>query len=121
MLCKRKALFSTPTGAEAAEQLAEGIGRPKELASEQGREIDVSSVGLLTCRPTMAEAGEYHRHCIIDDANWNAVDSILAMKNISNETAGDPLARIHPRPVRDQWTLAARSRVVFCHLQKSSP
>ncbi len=83
------ALFSTPTGAETVQQLADGIRRPKELAAQHRREIDIYSVGVITCRPTMAEAQAYHHHCIIDDADWNAVDSILAMKNISVETVGE--------------------------------
>ena len=82
------ALFCTPVGAETVDQLADGIQHAKDLAIRQGREIDVYSVGVVTCLPTMAEAGEYHRHCIIDDADWAAVDSILAMKNISPETIG---------------------------------
>lgn len=83
------ALFSTPTGAETVQQLADGIRRPKELAVQAGREIDIYSVGVITCRPTMAEAEDYHRHCIIEDADWSAVDNILAMKNISPESVGD--------------------------------
>ena len=82
------ALFSTPQGAETVEELADGIKLVKSLAAEQGRKIDVYSVGVVTCRPTQKEAEEYHQHCIIDDADWKAVDNILAMKNISPETMG---------------------------------
>jgi alkanesulfonate monooxygenase SsuD/methylene tetrahydromethanopterin reductase-like flavin-dependent oxidoreductase (luciferase family) len=82
------ALFSTPRGAETIEELADGIKLVKTLAAEQGRKIDVYSVGVVTCRPTMEDAEDYHRHCIIDDADWDAVDNILAMKDISPETIG---------------------------------
>jgi len=82
------ALFSTPRGAETMEELADGIQLVKTLAAQQGRKIDVYSVGVVTCRPTMEEAQDYHRHCIIDDADWDAVDNILAMKDISPETVG---------------------------------
>jgi alkanesulfonate monooxygenase SsuD/methylene tetrahydromethanopterin reductase-like flavin-dependent oxidoreductase (luciferase family) len=82
------ALFSTPRGAETVEELADGIELVKTLAASHGRKIDVYSVGVVTCRPTVAEAEEYHRHCIIDDADWDAVDNILAMKDISPETMG---------------------------------
>ena len=82
------ALFSTPRGAETIEELATGIEQAKAVAAADGRELNVYSVGVVTCRPTMAEADEYHRHCIIDDADWDAVDNILAMKDISPETVG---------------------------------
>lgn len=82
------ALFSTPRGAETVEELAAGIRNVKDLAAEQGREIDVYSVGVITCKPTMKEAEDYHRHCIIDDADWSAVDNILAMKDITPENMG---------------------------------
>ena len=82
------ALFCTPTGAETVDQLANGIQHAKTLAAAEGREIDVYSVGVVTCRPTTAEAEEYHRHCIIDDADWDAVDNILAMKDIRPDTVG---------------------------------
>jgi alkanesulfonate monooxygenase SsuD/methylene tetrahydromethanopterin reductase-like flavin-dependent oxidoreductase (luciferase family) len=82
------ALFSTPRGAETIEELADGIQHAKDLAARDGRKLDVYSVGVVTCRPTMEEAKDYHRHCIIDDADWDAVDNILAMKDISTETVG---------------------------------
>ena len=82
------ALFSTPRGAETIEELADGIQHAKDLAARDGRKLDVYSVGVVTCRPTMEEAKDYHRHCIIDDADWDAVDNILAMKDISPETVG---------------------------------
>ena len=82
------ALFCTPTGAETVEELANGIQHAKTLAAAQGREIDVYSVGVVTCCPTNEEAEDYHRHCIIDDADWDAVDNILAMKDIRPDTVG---------------------------------
>ena len=82
------ALFCTPIGAETVDQLANGIQHAKTLAAGQGRKIDVYSVGVVTCRPTTAEAEEYHRHCIIDSADWDAVDNILEMKNIRPDTVG---------------------------------
>ena len=82
------ALFCTPTGAETVDQLADGIRHAKTLAAREGRGIDVYSVGVITCRPTTAEAEEYHRHCIIDAADWAAVDNILTMKDIRPDTVG---------------------------------
>jgi len=51
-----------------------------------GRELGVYTVGVVTCRPSMREAEDYYRHCIVDHADWSAVDGILALKNISPET-----------------------------------
>ena len=43
-------------------------------------------VGVITCKPTARQAEEYYQHCIVDHADWSAVDSILAMKDISPQT-----------------------------------
>ena len=43
----------------------------------------------------MREAEDYHRHCIVEHADWAAVDNILAMKNITPQThAPDEFRRI---------------------------
>jgi FMNH2-dependent dimethyl sulfone monooxygenase len=55
----------------------------RAAARQQGRDIDVYTVGVVTCRPTAREAEDYWRHCIIDHADWRAVDNILAMRNIT--------------------------------------
>ncbi len=60
----------------------------KQEARQHGRELDVYTVGVVTCRPTPAQADEYYRHCIVENADWSAVDLILAKKNISPETVG---------------------------------
>jgi FMNH2-dependent dimethyl sulfone monooxygenase len=83
------ALFSTPRGSGSVELLAEAVKKAKGLAAEHGRVIDVFSVGVITCKPTMKEAEAYYRHCVIDEADWNAVDSILAMKDVSPQTVGE--------------------------------
>ncbi len=80
------ALFCTPAGADSLEALTAGIQHAKTLAAQQGRAIDVYSVGVITCRPTMREAADYHHHCIIEDADWSAIDNILAMKQITPDT-----------------------------------
>ena len=55
-------------------------------AQAQGREIGCYTVGVVTCRPTKKEAEEYFHHCIVDQADWKAVDLILGLKNISPQT-----------------------------------
>jgi alkanesulfonate monooxygenase SsuD/methylene tetrahydromethanopterin reductase-like flavin-dependent oxidoreductase (luciferase family) len=68
------------------EETAARVRRAKEAAQAQGREIGCYTVGVVTCRPTMKEAQEYFQHSIVERADWNAVDSILAMKNITPQT-----------------------------------
>ncbi len=36
----------------------------------------------------MKEAEEYFHHCIVEKADWSAVESILALRNISPQTRG---------------------------------
>ena len=67
----------------------------KALARQEGRELDFYTVGVITCRPTMAEAEEYYLHAVVECADWNAVDSILAMKDITRANhAPDDFARL---------------------------
>jgi len=54
-------------------------------ARAQGREIDVYTVAVVTCRPSQSEAEAYYRHCVIDNADWAAVDHILAMRGVTRE------------------------------------
>jgi alkanesulfonate monooxygenase SsuD/methylene tetrahydromethanopterin reductase-like flavin-dependent oxidoreductase (luciferase family) len=79
------ALFSTTTRL-TLDGAAERVRTVKQKARAQGREIGVYTVGVVTCRATEREAEEYYRHCIIDNADWSAVDSILAKKHITRES-----------------------------------
>jgi len=68
------------------EETQQRVQRAQNAAREQGRDIGCYTVGVVTCRPTKKEAEEYFRHCIVECADWSAVDSILALKNISPQT-----------------------------------
>src|SRR5258706_329414 len=57
----------------------------KAEAEKFGREIDVYTVGVVTCRPTRKDAEERYRYCAVEQADWSAVDLILAKKNITKE------------------------------------
>jgi alkanesulfonate monooxygenase SsuD/methylene tetrahydromethanopterin reductase-like flavin-dependent oxidoreductase (luciferase family) len=82
------ALFSmTPKG--KLDEFAAHVRNVKALAREGGREIDVYTVGVVTCRPTRREAEEYYRHCVIDHADWAAVDCIMAMRGVTRATHPD--------------------------------
>ncbi|HEY1931328.1 MAG TPA: LLM class flavin-dependent oxidoreductase [Acetobacteraceae bacterium] len=82
------ALFSmTPKG--KLEEFRAHVTRVKALARDGGRELDVYTVGVVTCRPTTRGAEEYYRHCVIDNADWAAVDRIMAMRGVTREAFPD--------------------------------
>ena len=51
-----------------------------------GREIDVYTVGQVVCRPTQKEADEYYRYAVIDNADWGAIEQMMALKNVTRQT-----------------------------------
>jgi len=62
------------------------VAQVKARAREHGREIGVYTVGVITCRPSMKDAEDYHHHCVFEQADWSAVDRLLAMRNITPQT-----------------------------------
>src|SRR4029077_2445569 len=68
------------------EETAERVRRAKAAARAERREIGCYTVGVVTCRPTKKEAEDYFHHCIVERADWSAVDGILALKNICPQT-----------------------------------
>ncbi len=54
-------------------------------ARAQHRDIEVYTVGVVTCRPSNSEAQDYYRYCVIDNADWAAVDHIMAMRGATRE------------------------------------
>jgi FMNH2-dependent dimethyl sulfone monooxygenase len=42
----------------------------------------------VICRPTQKEADDYYRYAIIENADWGAVDQMLALKQITPQTIG---------------------------------
>jgi dimethylsulfone monooxygenase len=79
------ALFMS-TRLASLESYASNVRTVKDRARDEGRDLDSYTVGVITCRKTMKEAEDYYRHCIVEHADWNAVDSILAMKSITRDT-----------------------------------
>jgi dimethylsulfone monooxygenase len=78
------ALFSmTPLG--KLDVFADHVAKVQAQAHAQNRAIDVYTIGVVTCRPSQREAEDYYRHAIIDNADWGAVDHILAMKGITRQ------------------------------------
>jgi alkanesulfonate monooxygenase SsuD/methylene tetrahydromethanopterin reductase-like flavin-dependent oxidoreductase (luciferase family) len=59
------------------------VAETKAAAQNLGREIEVYTVGQVICRPTQKQAEEYYRHVNIDNADWGAIDGMLANRNIT--------------------------------------
>jgi len=68
------------------EETAQRVRSAQDAARAEGREIGCYTVGVITCKPTRKEAEDYYHHCIVEHADWSAVDGILALKNISPQT-----------------------------------
>jgi FMNH2-dependent dimethyl sulfone monooxygenase len=79
------ALFSNISRGISFDETAAHIRNVRGLAKAAGRDIDVYTVGVVTCRPSGREAEDYYRHAVVDNADWAAVDNILAMKQVTPE------------------------------------
>ena len=62
------------------------VAEVKGAARALGREIDVYTVGQVICRTSQKEAQDYYQHAIIDNADWGAIDGMLANKSITPQT-----------------------------------
>ena len=82
------ALFSNIANGISFDETASHVKNVRALAQEAGRDIDVYTVGVVTCRPTAQEAQDYWRHSIVDNADWQAVDNILAMRKVTAQSHG---------------------------------
>ena len=79
----------------AFDRIVQQVRGIKEEAREFGRDIDVFTQGQVICRPTQREAEDYHRHANVDNADWPAIEQMLALKNITpqNTTADEYSAK----------------------------
>jgi FMNH2-dependent dimethyl sulfone monooxygenase len=82
------AFFTVLSGADQ-DKTTQHIVDIKQEARGYGREIAVYTIGVVTCRPTQKEAEDYYRHAVVDNADWNAVRDILALRNISPASVGE--------------------------------
>ena len=85
-------------GADAGtvyERVSPQVNRIKNEAREFGREIEVFTQGQVICRPTQQEAEDYHRHANVENADWPAIEQMLALKNVTpqNTTANEYSAK----------------------------
>src|SRR5436189_854125 len=81
--------FFTQASRTSMEETAQRVQAAKDDARGQGRELDIYAVGVVTCKPTQKQADEYYHYCTIENADWSAVDGILAKKNLSPATVGE--------------------------------
>jgi dimethylsulfone monooxygenase len=71
------------TSLQALDTAGETVRRVKDAAEAQGRELDVFTAGVVTCRPTRKEAGEYDHYATVENADLGAIDHILAMRGVT--------------------------------------
>ncbi len=73
------ALF-TGLGNTSYDELTTHIAKVKDIAGKEGRDLDVYSVAVVTCRPTMQEAMDYDHHATQERADWGAIENIMRMR-----------------------------------------
>jgi FMNH2-dependent dimethyl sulfone monooxygenase len=62
------------------------VNEVKAAAKSLDRNIEVFTVGQVICRPTQKEADDYYRHANIENADWGALDGMLANKSMTPAT-----------------------------------
>jgi dimethylsulfone monooxygenase len=81
------AFFVATAGSRTSlEANAKKVAEVKDAARNIGREIEVFTVGQVICRPSQKDAEDYYHHAIIDNADWGAIDGMLANKSITRNT-----------------------------------
>jgi len=91
--------FFTATNAsrKSIEGTAKKVAEVKAQARTFDRDIEVYTVGHVICRPTQQEADEYYQYAIIENADWGAVERMMALRNIKRDslTADEYAAKRH--------------------------
>jgi alkanesulfonate monooxygenase SsuD/methylene tetrahydromethanopterin reductase-like flavin-dependent oxidoreductase (luciferase family) len=62
------------------------VSEIKAAAKDLGRDIEVFTVGQIICRPSQKEAEDYYQHVNIENADWEALDCMLANKNMTPQS-----------------------------------
>jgi alkanesulfonate monooxygenase SsuD/methylene tetrahydromethanopterin reductase-like flavin-dependent oxidoreductase (luciferase family) len=79
---------ATSASRQSADATANMVRQIKDETRALGREIEVYTVGQVVCRPTQREAEDYYQYAVVENADWGAVDGMLAIKNITPQTVG---------------------------------
>ena len=74
---------ATSTSRASLEGTAAKVAEVKTQAAAIGREIEVYTIGQGVCRPTQKEADEYYHYANIENADWAAIERMLALRNIT--------------------------------------
>jgi FMNH2-dependent dimethyl sulfone monooxygenase len=84
------AFFTATAGSRLSmEANAAKVDEIKGQARQYGREIEVYTVGQVICRPGQQEAQDYYRHAIVENADWDAIDRMMAIKKLTPQTLGE--------------------------------
>ncbi len=77
--------FFTHASRTSLSETAQSVRAAKEEARAHGRELDVYTVGVVTCRPTEKQAEDYFHHAVVENADWAAVDLIVGKRGKPRE------------------------------------
>ncbi len=80
--------FFTQATRDSVETMQARVRDIKADARALGREMEIYTVGVVTCRATMKEAQDYYHYAAVEKADWSAVDSIMAIKGLTPENMG---------------------------------
>lgn len=64
------------------DQSREDVAAIKARAAAAGRSAGVFTLAHVVCRPTQAEAEEYYRWYSVENADWAAVDTLMALQGL---------------------------------------
>jgi dimethylsulfone monooxygenase len=62
------------------------VAETKAAAHNLGRDIEIFTVGQVICRPSQQEAEDYYRYANVENADWDAIDGMLANRSITPQT-----------------------------------
>jgi alkanesulfonate monooxygenase SsuD/methylene tetrahydromethanopterin reductase-like flavin-dependent oxidoreductase (luciferase family) len=72
--------------AKVYDRIVKQVNDIKAEGLKCGREIEVYTQGQVICRPTQKEADDYHHYANIENADWGAIDRMLALKNVTPQS-----------------------------------
>jgi alkanesulfonate monooxygenase SsuD/methylene tetrahydromethanopterin reductase-like flavin-dependent oxidoreductase (luciferase family) len=82
------AFFTATAGSRTSlEGNTKRVEEIKGKARALGRDIEVYTVGQVICRATQQEAEDYYHHAIVENADWGAVERMLALRNITPQNS----------------------------------
>lgn len=62
--------------------LERGRSDAAAMREHAGRDIGVMGTGYIVCRPTTAEAQDYHRHYVDEHGDWEAAERLMALQGL---------------------------------------